>query len=166
MWAVKGEQKGSVRLLLEKGADTEEKCRGWDITALHYAAWGGNEAVMKFLVSDGADINAMDDDNDDEQLLPQALGHGYYGKPRGFLEERAKAMVEYYDGCTVIHQEAGSGHETVRLLMLNLGANTGIKTREYRSTALHIAVELGHKNIVRMLLNHGADVSTPSHEHA
>lgn len=75
-------------------------------------------------------------------------------------------MVEYYDGCAVIHQAAGSGHETVMLLLFNLGANTGIKTREYRSTAFHMAAELGHKNIVRMLVNHGADVSTPSHEHA
>lgn len=83
MWAVKGEQEGS-RLLLEKGADTEQKCRGWDTTELHYAVWSENEAVMKLLVLDGADINAMDDDNDNEQILPRALGHGYYGKPRLF----------------------------------------------------------------------------------
>lgn len=165
MWAMRGEHEGSVRLLLEKGADLNQKCRGWDITALHNAAWCGNEAIMKLLVANGADINAMDDDDDEKPLL-QALGQVHYGKPRLLLEEKAESMMEHYDGCAVIHQAAGSGNETVMLLLLKLGANTGIKTREYGSTALHVAAELGHENVVRMLLDHGADVSTPSHEHA
>lgn len=171
MWAVRGEHESSVRLLLEKGADANTKCRAWNPTALHDAAWCENETIIRLLSQYGADINATDDDHEEddnkiyEKTLLQALGRTHL-KPRLLSETPSESTTEHYDGCAPIHQAAGSNHTKTLLLLLQLGANPETRTKEYGSTALHIVSELGHLTAAKILLSQHANPSARSHEHA
>ena len=49
-----------MRLLVEKGVDVSAKQDG-GLTALHWAALGGHEAVVRLLVEKGADIAVKQD---------------------------------------------------------------------------------------------------------
>jgi ankyrin repeat protein len=50
----------AVRLLLEKGANTEPHDRLGKSTMLHQAAMNGYESVMCLLLDKGANVNAQD----------------------------------------------------------------------------------------------------------
>jgi len=57
---------GIARLLLERGADVDRRCRPsgampyWEITALHAAAWRGRADIAGILMEYGADTAAID----------------------------------------------------------------------------------------------------------
>lgn len=60
-----------LRRMIALGADV--RARGWKgVTALHWAAWQGNQAAMPILLDAGADIEATDDDG----MTPLDLTYG------------------------------------------------------------------------------------------
>jgi ankyrin repeat domain-containing protein 50 len=57
--AIKRGDETTMKLLVEKGANTEMRGK-WKRTALHEAADSGNEAIMQILLENGADVEARD----------------------------------------------------------------------------------------------------------
>lgn len=59
MWypAIGGGSVEAARLLLERGADLEQEYLG--TTALHYAVRSGHTDLVAYLLSQGADVNAV-----------------------------------------------------------------------------------------------------------
>ncbi|KAI1734173.1 ankyrin repeat-containing domain protein [Xylaria scruposa] len=58
-WAAEDGNEAIVRILLDRGANTQSK-DGYGRTPLSYASWAGHKAVAKMLLDKGADIESKD----------------------------------------------------------------------------------------------------------
>ncbi len=116
-----------VAQLLKKGMDIN-KPNGMGGTALVYAAQSGHKAVVDYLLSKGANPNAIEG----EAKLNKA-------------------------GMTALMYAAGGGHLEVVKSLLAKGADTKIKTT-LGLTAIMMAAQKGHAEMVQALIDGGADI--------
>lgn len=124
------------------------------MTALHRAAQVGNEALVRLLLSNGADTKAkvgigrtvlhLAEEGRNEAVIQLLLEKGWNPK------------VKDRRGRTVLHDAARTGHRTVVQLLLEKGADLEAKDNEGR-TALHFAAGWGHDTVVQLLVEKGAD---------
>ncbi len=166
-------QPEAARLLIEYGAEVNEKCEKpgtGNVTPLHNASKWGHTAVVELLTSKGADIRAKDDRG--ETPLHYAAKEGQ--KETVSLLIKSGAMVDSVDkdGETPLHKASRKGSiETVRLL-IDKGANATATTADYHHSPLFSVAYAysGNVEIAAMLLEKGADInlrdrygSTPLH---
>jgi ankyrin repeat protein len=123
--------------------------------ALHFAAWRGNETVVRLLVDRGADVKA--EDNNAETVLHRAASKGNEAVVRLLVDRGADVKAKDNYGKTVLHSAASGGNEAVMRLLVDRGADVKAKD-EYRKTVLHQAASEGNEIIVRLLVDRGADV--------
>lgn len=125
--------------LLALGAQADERDRG-DSTALMAAAQAAQskpataeaDATLRVLIEAGADVNAVNDDNQSALMLLAGI------RSRAAHEDRQAGAADF-----------------VRLLM---GAGADVRARDVSGwTALHAAAGLGAQEIVRALVQGGAD---------
>jgi ankyrin repeat protein len=137
--------------LLKHGADAAAK-DDEGRTALHCAAMGGNEAVVRLLLEDyKADAGAKTDEG--RTALHYAAKGGNEAVVRLLLEDYKADAAAAKDGKgrTVLHYAAMGGNEAVvRLLLEDYKANAAAKDGKGR-TALHYAAKGGHDAVVRVL---------------
>ena len=123
------------------------------LAALHIAAMGGNEAMVRLLVSElGADKGAKTGDG--SRALHLAAANGNDSTVRLLISEfGADKEATTIDGSTALHLATANGTEsTVRLLVSGLGADKEAKTGD-GLTALQLAAANGNHAIVRFLDN-------------
>ncbi|GMU19161.1 MAG: hypothetical protein AMXMBFR12_03530 [Candidatus Babeliales bacterium] len=126
-------------------------------TSLHMATFHCHENMVRFLLSKGANVNAVNDsgmtplewavgcDNDNEQMVKLLLDKG------------AEVNIEHESGHTPLLEAISRGKEKVVKLLLDHGANVNAQKKENGETALHLAVAYPYPKIVKLLLEHGAD---------
>jgi ankyrin repeat protein len=78
-------------------------------TPLHWAAWGGHEAVVQLLMDSGADVNAKTEDG--WTALHQAARGGHEAVIRLLIAGGADVNAKTEDGRTALHQAAYRGYE-------------------------------------------------------
>ncbi|KAK1760561.1 ankyrin repeat-containing domain protein [Echria macrotheca] len=125
-----------------------------NMTALHYAARNGHEAIARLLLKAATDPNAMDDDG--WTSLHYAAASGHEELVRLFLGDGPDSGVRDRDGQTALHCAVFSGCEAVVRLLLEAGADVAAKDR-WGQTPLHRGMMNGHKSIIRLLLEAGAN---------
>jgi len=125
------------------------------MTALHWVAGDGREAVVRLLLQHGADVNAASTDG--VTALHWVAGDGREAVVRLLLQHGANVNAAITDGSTALDRAAARGHVDVVRLLLDRGAIIDAVTTGGR-TALHKAVEHGHVDVVRLLLDRGASV--------
>jgi ankyrin repeat protein len=146
-----------VRLLLEKGADTNAKDRQGG-TALCWAAPRGHEAVIRLLLEKGADIEAKYMSGG-KTALASAAWEGHEAVVRLLLEKGANIEAkDISDEKTALVFAASAGHEAVVRLLLEKGADIEAKNISDEKTALVFAVWGGYNAVVQLLLEKGANV--------
>ena len=123
---------------------------------LYRAAERGYEATVRFLLDQGADATAKDENG--ETVLHQAAKGGHEATVRLLLDQGADATAKDENGETALHQATKGGHETTVRLLLDQGADATAKD-ENGETALHRAAKGGHEATVRLLLDQGADAT-------
>jgi ankyrin repeat protein len=186
--AVKLGHNALVRLLLEKGADTEPyDSDGY--RPLLFAAERGNEAAVRLLLDADADIEAQKGGRSQgTTALIAAAGSGHYTIVKLLLDKGANVDSEAYDGSTplmnavfhplVVHLllergadvnlRDGEGYTALQLgvskiatlkLLLENGAN--IEDKQDTGTALSKAAYRGLDASVQFLLDKGADIEAP-----
>ncbi|KAI5815984.1 hypothetical protein BZA77DRAFT_264639 [Pyronema omphalodes] len=142
-----------VKLLLEKGADTE----AYDSDGyrpLLLAAEGGNEALVRLLLDADADIEAQKGGRSQgTTALIGAASMGHYTIVEVLLDQGANVDSEAYDGSTALMQAVS--HPSVVGLLLERGADPDAQNEEG-----YTALILGINNIAVMtlLLEWGADI--------
>jgi ankyrin repeat protein len=130
--AAKDGKLDEVRRLLQSGASVQKKYSGW--TALGRAAREGHEAVVKFLVENGADLNVRMDVGwgilpGDGSALTWAAGGGHlevvrYLVARGAnLDIQAQKPVFFGTGGTAVTMASGKGRLYVVEYLLESGAD-------------------------------------------
>ena len=98
-----------VTLLVELGADVNYAPRYG--TALHNAAAHGNEEIAAYLIAQGAEVNALD--NEGETPLFLAAMHGQIELVRLLLANGADKEVQNNEGKRAVDQARTSADETL-----------------------------------------------------
>ncbi|XP_066223674.1 ankyrin repeat and SAM domain-containing protein 6 [Saccopteryx leptura] len=140
-------------------------------TALQFAAAGGHEPLVRFLLRRGASVNSRN--HYGWSALMQAARSGHVSVAHLLLDHGADVNAQNRLGASVLTVASRGGHLGVVKLLLEAGAfvdhhnppgeqpGSGDSTDELLDvTALMAAVQHGHEAMVRLLLEWGAD---PNH---
>jgi ankyrin repeat protein len=149
-----------VQKLLEEGASPDSR-NGNGIPALALAAGMRNAAIVKALLSKGADVHATTNNAAAKMIeVPvvwQAAGWGSAETLRLILQAGANPNVHDGEGITPLMIAALLGNtETIPVL---IEAKADLKARDLKEqTALMGAANSGHYEAARLLLDAGAEV--------
>ncbi|XP_014676381.1 PREDICTED: ankyrin-1-like [Priapulus caudatus] len=143
-----------MHLLLEAGADPnvdETKSR---VRLLVMAVREGEEAMVRMLLSHGADANAADSYRQTSLLI--VARSGQLDIMRMLLEAGADPNVaETKSGVTPLMMASRNGKEAMARMLLSHGADANA-AESHGLTSLHIAVRSGQLDIMRLLLEAAA----------
>jgi ankyrin repeat protein/L-ascorbate metabolism protein UlaG (beta-lactamase superfamily) len=145
-----------VRLLVEHGAWVDDRDRE-GTTPLHNAAWRGNLDVVRYLIEQGASINALMNGGGNTPLH-NAASTGNIEVVRALLDAGAQVDCRTVWGATPLQWAARQGGEDVVQLLLERGADPRAVGTD-GSTAMFAAMDSGHLPAARLLLEAGADVN-------
>jgi ankyrin repeat protein len=110
-----------VKLLLEKGADPNDREESRGRTPLHMAAEYGDIELVDLLIRYRADVNAPD--RDGNTPLHYAVMRGHKHVAEFLLKNRANSNAQNKDGRTPLHITALSNNIELAQLLLRYGAN-------------------------------------------
>ncbi|KAI6756914.1 hypothetical protein HG530_011512 [Fusarium avenaceum] len=151
-YASMGEDPRVAKLLLERGANIEEK-DGWGMRPIHYASFYGRVRTVKLLVEGGADTKAKDYGG--RTPLSYAAGRGHKSVVQLLLGEwRHDPNPADHSGRDTLHYACQEGRdEIVKFLIQAEEEKPSLDQRDrWGSTPLSIAVRRGHTEVVKTLL--------------
>ena len=157
--AVRAEDAGAVRSLLDRGADVRA-AQPDGATALHWASYRDASAVAALLIAAGADVDAANDYG----ITPLALAceNGAGAMVRRLLEAGADPNVSRATGETPLMTCARTGDGGAVEALLARGADPDAAESWRKQTALMWAAGAGHTPVARALVAHGADARARS----
>ena len=159
-------RQGHVRTasaLLAAGASVDAKDKdGW--TPLHLAADGGHEEVVRLLLDDKADPNALNNHADKLSPLHGAVLSGKRKIVELLIDHGADPNFGH-DGekGSPLHLAVKRGLPDMVAALLDKGATVDLKTKD-GWTPLHLAAQAGREDVARLLLNHKADVDAKGND--
>ena len=133
-----------VRRLIEAGAEISSPGL-FGGTALHWAAIGGHEAIVRLLVDEGSDPNLCDT--------------RFGANAAGWANESKKTAIRDWlldHGCHASIVQCAA-FERIDLVVERIAAKPDCVNENVGRTALHEAAGRGHLEMAALLLKHGAD---------
>ena len=131
------------------------KTEGDNLTALHYASFRGNIKIIKLLIENYAEINALSS-HGLNMIHKAAQGN----KPSAIIYFNKKYNMDLKDleenHMNALHLATISGMDNSVIFLLSLGLDPNI-TDKHGYTALHYAVKYNQNRIIKKLLQKGAD---------
>lgn len=149
---------GMIRLLIDKGAVLGE---GDGQAALILAAEANSEAVIQWLLEEGADIREKDVEG--RTALHFAAKANSEGVVRLLVENGAEMHEKDVTGFTPLHFATEAKNNVVIQFLLEKGAKVHEKDID-GCTPLHLAATWGGEEAIRLLLKKGADVYAEDRE--
>lgn len=123
---------------------------GDGFTALHFAAFFGQETVARVLLEHHADAGAVADNPMKVMPLHSAAAGRNLAIVRALLEHGAPVNAKQQAGWTALHAAAQHGDQAMVELLLKYGANPTAKNDDGR-TADDLAEEKGHADLAERL---------------
>ncbi|MHB9147715.1 MAG: ankyrin repeat domain-containing protein [Candidatus Amoebophilus sp.] len=147
-------------LILEKQMNVNSK-NHWDFTPLHFAARSGSLEVVKWLVENGANLEAKSSTYYNTSTpLSLAIVNGHLEVANFLIKKRAKITREMkvliniqrknHIYPTLLHFVAENNDTKLASLLIRNGADRNIKD-EYGNTPLDIATKKNHSEIAEIL---------------
>ena len=131
------------------------KTDGDNQTALHYASFRGNIKVIKLLIANHAEINALTSTRYN-MIHKAAMGN----KPSAIIYFNKKYNMSLEDTdenqMNALHLATRNCMENSVIYLLSLGLDPNLKDKD-GNTALHYAVKKNQIRIIKKLLQQGAD---------
>lgn len=154
--AVMGKDVESVNILLTAGVDINKYI---PITgsALHYAADGGDERIVKSLLQRGPLVDVSNESGDTPLSLAAYRGH--LSIVHILLKNGAHVNKTNKNGQTPLMYTIFDNHVETAQVLIEHGANLEARTRDGATTVLHQAARIGTKEMVELLLKSGAKVN-------
>jgi hypothetical protein len=122
-------------------------------SALYYASFGGLINAVKYLLSQGADVNAQGGSY--SNALQAASVEGHEKVVELLLGKGADVNAQGGDYGNALQAASYEGHEKVVALLLGKGADVNAQGGEF-GNALQAASVEGHEKVVELLLSGGA----------
>ena len=133
------------------------KTDGDNQTALHLASFRGNIKIIKLLIANHAEINALTT-NGYNMIHKAAMGN----KPSAIVYFNKKYNMNLDDKdenqMTALHLAIRNNMENSVIYLLNLGIDVNMRDKD-GNTALHYAVKKKQTRIIKKLIQRGADVN-------
>ena len=143
-------------LIIDHSQDADSRGFVDESTALHLASRRGYVEIARFLLDNGADMNARD--RRKSTPLHEASIGGHSEVVRVLMERGVDATAENEDEIHPALLAFSVGHADVSRVFLEFGVNpTGHDINGW--PPLHRALFEGHAEIARDLLEHGADIT-------
>jgi hypothetical protein len=142
-----------LSLLIEKGADVDEKNTQQGQTPLIFAAHWGHADVLRLLIEQGADVNIQMDDG--WTALIDSISMDKSDVAKILIESGADINVKSRDGWTALIAAAYKNNGEIVSLLIKHGADVNAKNAKNR-TALDLAKTKGYEEIVKLLMQHTA----------
>lgn len=121
------------------------------VTPLLVASLNGHADVVRTLLANNANVEAIRGAGVVSMYMAQRYGHALVDEPK------AQNM---HVTCTPLLVSSFGGHVDVVRLLLEAKANTQVQEGASGVTPLHAACEKGHTLVAEVLVNAGADVTT------
>ena len=145
---------GVLKSLIIIGANINERYRNW--TSLLLSASNGNSEMVKYLIDNGADFNARNDEQ--WTALLYAASQGSFELVKYLVENGADVNAKQNREWTVLMYASSVGtFEMVDYLVGN-GADINAENLE-QETALILATRHGPLEMVKYLVDNGANVN-------
>ncbi len=147
----------ALRALLRDGADVNAS-QGDGMTALHWAAYGGQLEMIEVLVYAGANLEAVTRVADYTPLMVATrTGHGDAAVL--LLDAGADPRAATVTGVTPLHFAAGAGQTQAVEALIAAGAEVDARESKMGQTPLIFAANEGRTEAIRVLVEAGADVN-------
>jgi hypothetical protein len=145
-----GYDRDVVKLLLENGADVDERSF-WSYTTLYFAVKNRDTELVKMLLVHGVNVNAFGN----RQVLHLAASNGDIAMAQLLIAKGADVNAKDLYGRTPLHVAAIKGRTSLAELLLANGAD--VNARDSRGeTPLRLATRRRRKETAELLKQHGA----------
>jgi ankyrin repeat protein len=144
-----------VRSLLKERVDVDA-AQGDGTTALHWAAFRDDLAMVKLLLAAGANVKATTREGAITPLF-MACTNGNAAVIGAMLQAGADANSVNANGTTALMTAAASGSVDAVKVLLDRGADVKAKEHVHGQTALMFAAALNRHAVVRLLMARGAE---------
>jgi ankyrin repeat protein len=143
----------TVRDWIESDAALLNACSPDGFTALALAAYFGHAEVVLYLVTQGAEVNAVANNAMRVMPLHSAVAGGHVHIARVLVAEGADVNAPQHMGWRPLHAAARNGDMEMVAMLIEHGAN--VKTpNDQGITALELARQHEHEGVVRVLEIH------------
>lgn len=154
--AIKSGNLDTVKQLLTEKELVNFKEEGSRITPLMEAAKSGQEEIARYLLQQGADVNARDILG--ESALIYAIEAGNVKIVQMLIDKGADVNMRTKLGVTPLVRAATLGRRKIVEILLSHGADIEAKNLDGKVTPLSKAAQRGHLETVKLLLDNGADI--------
>jgi ankyrin repeat protein len=155
--AIKNNDLQKVKTLLKENPELISSKDESGNTPLHFAARQKQFETVSFLVSQGADVNCTNTNQQTPLHVASYLGSADIASL--LIEKGADVTLADYQMHTPLHYAAANGNNEVTEILIKGGAPLEAKNTYGRTPLLLCARERGTPEIARMLIEAGADVN-------
>jgi ankyrin repeat protein len=168
--AIEERDVSAVKAAIRAGVDPDARTEGGAPALLVAAQFAGLEMVSA-LISGGADVRAVDDEDGGRTALHYAALRGDAVMIDELFGAGALIDARDHDGGTPLHEAAAWGLTDAARALVDRGADVNAVEGPSNRTALHWAARADHRPLADFLLGAGADPNattvagwTPLHE--